>query len=334
MKWLLTRLVGTGWPRLLAVAWLTLLVVAATSSVLLSEQTLAPDLLNASASPLTPSHWLGTDPVGQDVWTILLFGARITLCVSLPAALLATFLGTLLGLLAGYWGNQRLQLPACYWLSAFLFAAGITLFKSPGNSLGSAGWPLVLGATTVVIGKLLSSFASMRKAIALPVDWLVLTMITLLATIPRLLLVLTVAAASEPTLWGVVVLLTLTSWPQSARLVRAEVSRVRQLPYLEAATATGLPPWRIIWHHLLPNVWGPVATTIPLSIATLIALETTLSFLGVGLPTEVPSWGRLLAFSRIAPGAWWLLVFPGLCLLATTLSLRQLLPTKMRRDAI
>jgi peptide/nickel transport system permease protein len=333
MKWLLTWLAGTSWPRLLAVAWLTLLVFAATSSMLLSEQTLAPDLLNANASPLTPNHWLGTNPLGQDVWTILLFGARITLCVSLPAALLATALGTLLGLLAGYWGNQQLQLPAYYWLCAFLFATGITLFKAPSNSMGAAGWLLVLGATVVVIGKVLSLLTGLRKTIALPVDWLVLSMITLLATIPRLLLVLTVAA-SVPTLWGVVVLLTLTSWPQSARLVRAEVSRVRQLPYLEAATATGLPPWRIIWHHLLPNAWGPVVTTIPLSIATLIALETTLSFLGVGLPPEVPSWGRLLAFSRVAPGAWWLLVFPGLCLLATTLSLRQLLPTKMRRNAI
>ena len=158
-------------------------------------------------------------------------------------------------------------------------------------------------------------------------------MITLLAAVPRLLLVLTVAAASEPTLWGVVLLLTLTSWPQAARLVRAEVSRVRQLPYLEAATAAGLPPWRVIWHHLLPNVWGPVATTIPLSIATLIALETTLSFLGVGLPPDIPSWGRLLAFSRIAQGSWWLLVFPGFCLLATTLSLRQLLPAQIKRRA-
>ena len=106
--------------------------------------------------------------------------------------------------------------------------------------------------------------------------------------------------------------------------------RVRRLPYMEAAYAAGLPPWRIIRHHLLPNTWRPVITTIPLSIAILIALETTLSFLGVGLPPEVSSWGRLLALSRIAPSSWWLLLFPAFCLLTTTLSLRQILPGSKR----
>lgn len=320
------------WQQRLAVAWLTLLVLAAVTSLLLPAQSLAPDLLNSNAPPLTPNHWLGTDPLGQDVWTILLFGARIALCVSLPAAFLAAAFGTFLGLLAGYWGNQRLRFPAGWWLAALLAVSCYTLFRAPDSGIVSIWWPLVLPVVAIFAAKLLSYFPGLRKPIALPIDWVVLTLITLLAAVPRLLLVLTVAAASEPTLWGVVVLLTLTTWPQSARLVRAEARRVRQLPYLEAAIATGLPPWRIIWLHVLPNAWGPVATTIPLGIATLIALETTLSFLGVGLPPEIPSWGRLLAFSRVAPGSWWLLIFPSLCLLATTLSLRQLLPDKIRRN--
>ncbi|WP_022822264.1 ABC transporter permease [Hymenobacter norwichensis] len=323
-----------GWQQWLAVTWLGLLLLAAVGAGLLPEQYLAPDLLHTSAPPLTPNHGLGTDPLGQDVGMVLLFGARVALCVSLPAALLAAALGTLLGLLAGYWGNQRLQLPACYWLSGFLAAACYVLVTVPSHGLVVWWWPLALGAVAILVGRFLSCITGLRKPIAFPADWLLLTLITLLAALPRLLLVLTVAAASEPTFWGLVVLLTLTTWPQSARLVRAEVQRVRQLPYLEAATAAGLPPWRIVRHHLLPNVWGPIATTIPLSMAALIALETTLSFLGVGLPPEIPSWGRLLAFSRVAPDAWWLLALPGLCLLATTLSLRQLLPVNKQRSTI
>lgn len=334
MKWWAHSTMGFSWKQWLAGAWLALLALAATGALLLPAQRLAPDLVNSTAPPLTPGHWLGTDPLGQDVWTVLLFGAQVALLVSLPAALLAAALGTLLGLLAGYWGNQRLQLPISYWLAGVAFAACYAMVEAPGSGIRSMWWPLALGAATILVGKLCSFVRGLRNPVALPVDWLLLTMITLLAAVPRLLLVLTMAAASEPTLLGVVVLLTLTSWPQSARLVRAEARRVRQLPYLEAATAAGLPPWRIVWHHLLPNVWRPVATTIPLSIATLIALETTLSFLGVGLPPEIPSWGRLLAFSRVAPGAWWLLVFPGFCLLATTLSLRELLPLSIKRKAI
>jgi peptide/nickel transport system permease protein len=327
MKWHPQRNICFGWQQWLAVTWLSLLVVAAISSWLLPDQSLSPDLLNSNAPPLSAHHGLGTDPLGQDVWTVLLFGARIALSVSLPAALLAAALGTLLGLLAGYWGNQRLQFPAYYWVSGFLGIVCYILVKAPGSNLLVIWWPLTLGAIAVLVGKLMSLFPSLRQPITLPVDWLLLTLTTLLAAVPRLLLVLTVAAASEPTLWEIILLLTLTMWPQSARLVRAEVLRARQLLYLEAATAAGLPPWRVLRHHLLPNVWRPIATTIPLSIASLIALETTLSFLGVGLPPEIPSWGRLLAFSRVAPSDWWLLVFPGGCLLATTLSLRQLLPS-------
>jgi peptide/nickel transport system permease protein len=333
MKWPSRQTPDFSWQQWLAVTWLGLLALAAIDAGLLPAQRLAPDLLHITAPPFTPNHALGTDPLGQDVGAVLLFGARVALCVSLPAALLAAALGTVLGLLAGYWGNQRLQIPAYYWLSSFLALAYYALVEAPGRGLAVWWWPLALGAIAVSVGKFLSRFTGLRKPVALPVDWLLLTLITLLAALPRLLLVLAVAAASEPTLWGLVVLLTLTSWPQSARLVRAEVLRVRQLPYLEAATAAGLPPWHIVRHHLLPNVWGPIATTIPLSLATLIALETTLSFLGVGLPSEIPSWGRLLAFSRVAPDAWWLLVLPGLCLLATTLSLRRLLPANKQRSS-
>ena len=115
--------------------------------------------------------------------------------------------------------------------------------------------------------------------------------------------------------------------------MRAETRRVLQLPYLEAARALGLPASQLLLRHILPTGWPVVRTSLPMSVAVLISLETTLSFLGIGLPPEVPGWGRLLAASRLAPSSWWLILFPALALLCTALALRQLLPTTGARRA-
>jgi len=332
MRWPFPQNAVLGWGRRLAILWLTLLVLAASWSCFLPSQALAPDLLNSNEPPLTAGHWLGTDPNGQDVWTSLLYGGRTALLVSLPAAVLTTGLGTGIGLLAGYWGNKQLRFSLSYWVSIFCSIVSYALFTPQSNGITAAWWPFLLITLAVIAGKSLRHYSFFQHQVAVPLDRLVLAGISLLAALPRLLLVLAVASAFEPTLFSLVLLLTLTSWPQSARLVRAAVSRVQQLPYMEAAHSAGLSPWRIIRYHLLPNTWGPVLTTLPLSIAGLISLETTLSFLGVGLPPETPSWGRLLALSRLAPSSWWLLLFPGLCLLATTLSLRQILPISTQRN--
>jgi len=328
LKWI-QRL---GWRRSVAILWLLVLLVAAIRSCLLPDRNLTPDLLNSNAPPFTSGHWLGTDPLGQDVWTLLLYGARTALLVSLPTAGLAIGLGSGLGLVAGYWSDTRLRFALSYWLTGACSATAYILFQA-SNTAAMVWWPLVLLAAALLLGKVLSGIPYLRRQLAVPIDKILLAAITLLAALPRLLLVLAVAAAFEPSLLGLVALLTFTSWTQPARLVRAEVIRVSQLPYLEAAHTAGLPAWRIIGYHLLPNAWGPIITTLPLSIAVFITLETTLSFLGVGLPPETPSWGRLLALARLAPSSWWLFVFPGFCLLATALSLRQLLSSGRQRNA-
>ncbi|HEX8427774.1 ABC transporter permease [Hymenobacter sp.] len=305
--------------------WLVLLGIAATLANLLPAPYLAPNLPNSNVPPLTPGHWLGTDPLGQDVAATLIYGARTALLVSLPAAIISAGLGAGIGLLVGYWGNTQLRFARAYWLTVSCAVLAFTLVKAHGAGTMALWWPLVLSITAFLLGQLLLRFQLLRRTMAVPLDWLLQVAVALLAAIPRLLLVLAVAAAFKITFVSLVLLLAFTSWTQPARLVRAEVRRVGQLLYLEAARAAGLPPWQVMRYHVLPNVLQPVITGLPLSIATFIALETTLSFLGVGLPPEVPSWGRLLALSRFASSSWWLLLFPTICLLATTLSLRQLL---------
>lgn len=314
-----------GWQQKLAVAWLLTLCIATVFAGLLPESMLVPSLRISNAPPLTPGHWLGTDQLGHDVAAALIYGARTALLVSLPAAGLATILGTGIGLLVGYWGNTRLHFALAHWVAISCAVLGFALFGTRQAGIQEAWWLLLVSGATVLLGKLLARFSFMRRSVALPLDWLMQAAIALLAAIPRLLLILTVAAAFEVTPLSLVLLLAFTSWTQSGRLVRAEVRRVRKLPYFEAARAVGLPARQLMRYHLLPNILQPIITSLPLSIAAFIVLETTLSFLGVGLPAETPSWGRLLALSRFASSSWWLFVFPILCLLATTLSLRQLL---------
>ncbi|WP_394347223.1 ABC transporter permease [Hymenobacter radiodurans] len=191
-------------------------------------------------------------------------------------------------------------------------------------------WPLLLGIpAAVVTSKFLKRVPALQRTWPFPTDRLVLGAASLLASVPRLVLILALAAVLDSSLIGLFFLLTLTYWPEPAHLVRAELLRVRALPYIESARAIGLSGGQILWRHALPNAWRTVRTAFPLSISALIGLETTLSFIGVGLPPEMPSWGRTLAAARLDPTAWWLIIFPALALAGTTLALRQVTINKI-----
>ncbi|MBC6606434.1 ABC transporter permease [Hymenobacter sp. BT188] len=287
------------------------------------------DLNNIAQSPFLPPsdvkpsrHWLGTDGYGRDVLTALVYGARTALLVSLPAAFAATVLGTFLGSTAGFWGNSGFHIPIVYWLiTSLLFLGAVGL----ASDFPPLWWTLLLGLVAVtVISKPLMRIPMLRLSWPLPIDRLVLGAASLLASVPRLVLILALAAVQDSSLIGLFLLLTFTYWPEPAHLVRAELLRVRALPYIESARAIGLSGGQILWRHALPNAWRTVRTAFPLSLSDLIGLETTLSFLGVGLPSGMPSWGRTLAAARLDPTAWWLIIFPALALAGTTLALRQL----------
>lgn len=177
---------------------------------------------------------------------------------------------------------------------------------------------------TTILGTLLGAVAGFYRNRPFPLDSLITGLMAVISSIPRLILVLALAAVQPPSITMLLVLLLCTYWVGPARLVRAEMLRIREVPFIEAARAAGISSHRILLRHALPNTWQPALAVFPLSIASLIALETTLSFLGVGLPPEVASWGRLLAAFSIDPSAWWLLLYPAATLFITSLALRQL----------
>ncbi|SFQ18838.1 peptide/nickel transport system permease protein [Hymenobacter arizonensis] len=314
----MTRTFGS-WPRKLAVGWLTLVVLTALlASVLpLPYSPGVPDLLNASEPPFTSgSHWLGTDPQGRDVLSLLVFGARTAVLLTLPAALFSAIVGGVLGGAAGFCGNRaRVAFP--YWLLA----------------VGVMWWALqlplpMLGVAVAALGAGLAAAAQLREntlaAWPVPINALVMGAATTLDTIPRLVLVVAIAAGTGLSTTGLLALFTLTTWPHAARLVRAQMLRVRTLPFIEAARAAGVTEYRIWLQHAMPHALQPLRTAFPLSVAGLLGLESTLSFLGIGLPPNVASWGRLMATVRVAPDAWWSFIFPSIMLILSIISLSSL----------
>ena len=142
-----------------------------------------------------------------------------------------------------------------------------------------------------------------------------------LLALPRLVLLLVCATLWRPGLTTVVVVLVLTGWMGVARLVRAELLGTRAQPYVDAATALGASPSRVLWRHALPNSLGPAIVATTLGVGNAILLESGLSFLGMGIQPPRPSWGNMIAGGRdlivVAP---WVAIAPGLALIVTVLA--------------
>ncbi|WP_045689585.1 ABC transporter permease [Hymenobacter sp. AT01-02] len=309
----------------LAVSWLLLVVVSACIAPTSSP---VPDLLHTQEPPFQDPHWLGTDPLGHDVLQLLLAGARTTLLISIPTAVLASLLGGAAGSIAGFWGNSTYQVQRAS-AAAGVIGAVIALLFIPQLRTNPFPVGLVIGVLSCTVYYALRRTSWGQRQIAVPIDSMVQALIALLDSIPLLSLVLAIAAVQRPSSMGLVVLLVLTCWTTPARLLRAVTLRTKALLFVEAAVVAGLPTLRILRYHIWPNTWPVLLIRLPLSIAIIIGLETTLSFLGIGLAPEVASWGRLLASIRVAPAAWWLLVWPGAAIFFTILSLHTLVSTKI-----
>ena len=151
-------------------------------------------------------------------------------------------------------------------------------------------------------------------------DGLLLGTIETAQAFPRLFLLVALVAVVPAGVATTVAVLGLTGWMPVARLVRAETRRVRSSDFVLAARAAGVGRARLALRHLLPNVAAPVAIESSLAMGAAVTTEAALSFLGLGVPPPVPSWGNLIADARGLEGAWWLALFPGLALVVTVVA--------------
>lgn len=153
------------------------------------------------------------------------------------------------------------------------------------------------------------------------VDRLLMRLLDAALAIPVLLLVIVFQAFGDSSLLKIVLVIGLASWMGTARMMRTECRRLLQSTFIQAAITAGASPARIAFGHLLPNACGPLVIVVTVGVGQAILLETTLSFLNLGVPATHPSWGNLMGngMSAVLGGAWWTVVFPGLMIVATVL---------------
>ena len=151
-------------------------------------------------------------------------------------------------------------------------------------------------------------------------DSLLMRIVDLAISLPMILIALLVGVLVGPSLTNIVVIIGAMLWSQFARMARNETLRVSRLAYVDLAQTAGISSWRIALEHVLPNVAGPLIVLGTLQVGTVIIMEASLSFLGVGVPPPAPAWGSMIAEGRsYVLSAWWICIFPGLAILLTVL---------------
>ncbi len=279
-------------------------------------------------------HWMGTDNLGRDVTAGMIHGARIAVSVGVIAMSISALIGILIGALAGYFGDNRLRMSRIRLflnIIGFVFAifyafstrsAAFATASQEGGLFGTLFTSLLIFLVIMLLFNLVASLLKkipfLGKKVTIAVDILVMRFIEIINSIPTLLLILSVVAILKPSVFNVMLIIGLVGWTGIARFIRAELLRVRNLEYIEAAQAMGFSEARIIFRHAIPNALTPVLIAIAFGVASAILTEAFLSFLGIGVDVaEDITWGSLLNLARIKFTAWWLAIFPGFAIFIT-----------------
>ncbi|MEP7169658.1 MAG: ABC transporter permease [Bacteroidota bacterium] len=300
-----------------------------------SEQFFTNEKDERTLMPVRFKHWLGTDKLGQDVLSGLIYGTRISLSVGIFSMVIASLIGILLGAIAGYFGDNQLKISrGIFWmliagiLIGYFYAfqtRSFILTDSFKNSSFTFIFQFLLSILVFIFvltlfyfsGKLLNVFSFFRKEVFIKADAIVSGLIEILISLPIFILIISIAAIARPSLINLILIIGVNLWTDVARLTRAEFLKLRNLEFIEAARALGYSRSRIIFRHALPNGVAPALIAIAFGIASAILLESSLSFLGIGVPQDVVTWGSLLSKGRENFSAWWLVIFPGCAIFVT-----------------
>ncbi len=277
-------------------------------------------------------HWLGTDARGRDVAAGLVGGARTALITGLLGAGLALLIGAGLGSLAGFWGDRRLRISRAWIAAGMLFTVlSVVFFSAWRHTFQVQGWRygnwlLGMAVATGCFGWLARRFYWGAKKVVVQLDLIIMRTAEVLESVPRLVLIIALASLfAGQSIWILIGLIGLLSWTGVAQLLRAELIRIRELGYVQAAEAAGLSPLPILLRHALPNALPVLAVVASFSVASAILMEASLAFLGYSSGAHGDlSWGGLLSEARKHPTDWWVSIFPGLMIAFTLFSLYRL----------
>jgi peptide/nickel transport system permease protein len=252
-------------------SWLILLglvVTALLSPYVAPHNPLRERLIDRLLPPawVEDGEWrylLGTDHLGRDLVSRIIYGSRVSLVVGVTAVAIGGALGIALGVAAGFLGGQT--------------------------------------------DEVIMAVADMQLAF------------------PTILFAIAIIAVLGPSFINLVIVIGISGWVTYARIARGQVLSVREKEFVEAIRAQGGSQWRIVWRHILPNILSPLIVVATLDLARTIILESTLSFLGLGIQPPTPSWGGMLSDGReYLLSAWWIATFPGVALMLTALSFNRL----------
>jgi peptide/nickel transport system permease protein len=273
------------------------------------------------------------------------FGAllirRRTVLIGLVVLALIALLALLAPLIAPYAPSRlsivnRLKPPsATYWFGTDEF--GRDVFS---RTIYAGRLSLLVGASVVVFASIIGVTLGLIAGFFRKLDTPIARIIDAMMAFPDILLAIALVAALGPSLTTVIVALGIVYAPRLARIVRASTLVIRELPYVEAARALGVPTWRIMTRHVLRNLTSPILVQATFIFAYSMLAEAGLSFLGLGVSPEIPTWGTMIAAGRQYVGqADWMTLFPGIAIVLSVLSLqmvgdglRDLLDPRLRKD--
>ncbi len=157
-------------------------------------------------------------------------------------------------------------------------------------------------------------------------DAICMRLVDAMLSVPRVLLLLVIVASTGPlSVGGIILLLGLTGWPMTSRLIRGEVRQLKEREFVLASRASGTPEWRVFVLHVLPGVLPQLLVSATLALATVIPLEAGLSFLGLGVQPPTASWGNIISDAAQHPAEnWWVVLFPGLAIVCTVLAVNTI----------
>lgn len=218
--------------------------------------------------------------------------------------------------------DQRLRPPgAAHWLGTDELGRDVLSRLLHGGRV-SVGAGLLACGVALLAGFLLGALAGLRGG---RTDRFIIFVIEVVQSVPALVVVAALAAFLPPSFFLAALLIGLTAWTDSARIVRAETRRVRSAPFVEAARASGAPAARLLFRHVLPHAIPPALATAPYVLGAAVLTEAGLSFLGLGTPPPAASWGRSLADARdVLTVAPWCVLPPAAALVLLVLSARRL----------
>lgn len=208
------------------------------------------------------------------------------------------------------------------------------------RTIFSARLSLLVGFAVVILASVIGVTLGILAGFFQRLDAPITRLIDAMMAFPDILLAIALVAALGPSLTTVIVALSIVYAPRLARVVRASTLVIRELPYVEAATSLGISKWHIMTRHILRNLLSPILVQGTFLFANAMLAEAGLSFLGLGVSPEVPTWGTMIASGRQYIGtADWMTLFPGIAIVLAVLSLqmvgdgfRDLLDPRLRKD--